>query len=211
MIIKQRSLFVIFWLALMMVACASAWAETIKLKNGRIFEGEIAEESGEEVRIIMKSGIVTFSRDEIASIGDRKISEKDIKEAVKSLSTPVPVKKPAAKKTTASAAASKPVQKKKQKAVTKVKKQGTPGKTAQPINLPAATTETITFTSFAASTDTVTSASSVPISSPAALPVKPQKQLSPGVKAAIATIAIAIIILNAFMIKRIKKKTKNIK
>lgn len=207
MIIRQRSLFVILWLALIWVVCSSAWAETIRLKNGRIFEGEIVDEGGDEVKIIMKSGLVTFSRDEIDSIGDRRISEKDIKEAIKSLSDPTPVKKPVLKKAS-SAVASKPAHKKKQKAIVKVKKQGTHSKAAQPETLPAVAADTATVTRLSASTDTAPPVSSVPILSPTVLPARPQKELSASAKAAIVTIAIAIIAFIAFLIKRIKRRSK---
>lgn len=210
MVTRQRSLFIILMIVLIWIISASVWAETIRLKNGRIFDGEIAAENGREVKIIMKSGIVTFSRDEIASIGDRKISEKDLKEAVKTLSAPALAKKPVAKKTIKSAAgASKPARKKEHKTVAKIKKQGPDGKAAQSAVLPAVAADTATATDLSASTVTTFSISSTPASS-TALPVKPQKGLSPTAKAVIITVAISIIALIVFMIKQIKRKPKDI-
>lgn len=211
MIKRQKSLFIIFWITLMWIVCASAGAETIRLMNGRIFDGEIAEESGDEVKILMKSGIVTFSRDEIASIGDRKISEKDTKKAVKSLSAPVALKKPVVKKTIKTVTlASKPAQKKKQKAQVKVSKQVPRSKAAQPAVLPAVAVDTATVNSLSASTDTAPLVSTAPIASPASLPTKPRKGLSPTAKAAVVTAAIAIIALIVRLIKRMRRQPKDI-
>jgi hypothetical protein len=183
MISRQRALCIIFSISLLMIMCASAWAETIRLKNGRMFEGIVADEKGNEVKILMKSGIVTFSRNEIDSIGDRKISPKEIKEAVKKLSAPTPAKKPVAIKTVKrTSAAPKTEQKKEQKAVPQVKQQRTPRKAAQPENLPEAAV---------VSTDTVPSATKAPISTPAVI-------------FAIFVLAIFIFVI-VLMIKRMKR------
>ncbi|MBI5554773.1 MAG: hypothetical protein HY920_02825 [Elusimicrobia bacterium] len=195
MIILKRCFFIFFWLLLMWLVCASSWAETIRLMNGRIFDGEIAAESGDEVKIIMKSGIVTFSRDEIDSIGERKISP------------PAPVKKPVAKKTTKSVpGVAKPAAKKQQQSVKKIKKQVVPQKKiVKTESVPTVTADTATVTTLSPSTETVTSVSSAPLSAPAALPARSQKRLSPSAKAAGVTMAIAIIALIVLLLKRMKK------
>lgn len=200
MITRKHCLSIILTIALMLLVSASAWAETIRLKNGRIFDGEFIEEIDDEFKILMNSGIMTFSRDEIESIGDRKITQKEIKEAVNSLSAPPAAKKPVVKKKVKPAAVTtKTAPKKKQNKIVKVKK----------IVPQVKAKETSTFTQFTASTDTVTPVSSAPVSAPVTLPAKPNKGLSLNAKSVIAIIGIVIIAGLVFIIKRLKKQPKD--
>lgn len=181
---------IILAIALILIVFSTSWAETIRLKNGRIFDGIVADESGGEIKVVMKSGVVTFSRDEIYSIDGRI------------LTPPPKVKKPVMKKPVKSAAITSPPKPKKvQKAVKPVKKPVAQDKDAQPANLPAVATGTTTFTQFAASTDTA-SAQVIP---PNPLPAKPKKGASLN---AIADIIIIAIVLIAIVIVLIKKRIK---
>jgi len=194
MITQQRYLFIILTIALMLCVGASAWAETIRLKNGRIFDGIVADESGGEVKIVMKSGVITFSRNEIDSIDGRK------------LTPPPPAKKPVAKKTVKSAAvASGPAKKKQQKWEVKF---NPPGQDAQPASLPMVTTGTKTFTQFAASTATVASAASAQLTPPNPLPVKSKNGASLNAMADIVIIAIVLVAIIIVLIRKQIKKSR---
>lgn len=186
MITRKNCLLIILAIALMLIVFSTGWAETIRLKNGRIFDGIIAAESGGEVKVVMKSGVVTFSRDEIYSIDGRI------------LTPPPPVKKPVVKKPVKSTAVTLPAApKKEQKVVVKVKKQVTQDKAK----------ETSTFTQFAASTATVASAASAQVTPPNPLPAKPKKGSLLNANSEIIIIAIVLIAIVIVLItKRIKKQ-----
>lgn len=194
---RKRSLTLILLLAFILIVCSSAWAETIRLKNGRIFDGIVADESDGEVKVVMKSGVVIFSRDEIDSIDGRK------------LTPPLPVKKPVMKKTVLSTTvASTPVKKKQQKWEVKF---NPPGKDAQPASLPTVATGTTTFTQFAASTNTAAAADSAHLTPPNPLPAKSKKGASLNAIADIIIIATVLITIVIVLIKkRIKKQPKDI-
>lgn len=196
MITKKSSLFIIFIMALMLLVFALARAETIRLKNGRIFDAIVADDSGDEVKVVMKSGVVTFSKDEIYSI-DGHI-----------LSPPPPVKKPVVKKPVKIAPVTPPPAPiKVQKTVTPVKKKVTQNKAVPPASIPAVALGTTTFTQFAPSTATADSAQLTP---PNPLPAKSKKGASLNATADIIIVAIVLIaIVIVIITKRIKKQPKD--
>lgn len=185
MIYRKNFLSLLFILSLMLLASASSWAETIKLKNGRVFDGAIADDRDGEIKVLMKSGVVTFSRSEIYSI-DGKL-----------LSPPKAVKKPAAKTTSvkSTAVAPKPVTKKVQKVAAPVKKKAAPKKPVAPVPAPAPVVAVDTTTvTVVVSTDTA--------------PV-PQSGSSISLFAVIFAILVIVIIAAVIMVivKRIKNRS----
>lgn len=200
---RCKCLLVIFCVVAAVAAISTAiWAETIRLKNGRIFEGEIVDETDDEVKIEIKSGIVYFSRDEIASIGDRKISEKDIKDATKNLEN-----QPAEKK-----AETKKAPKKEQKPVKKVAQPVLPPKeVVKPENAPVVAIDTTTITpGVAVSTEPAVSLSSQTLITPSPTAIRTESKKIPFknlashqknvIMAIVAIIFIIIILFSILMI-----------
>lgn len=182
---RQRFFLALFCMAVTSLICGSSRAETIRLKNGRIFDAAIVEENRDEIKVVMKSGgVVTFTTDEIDTIDGRKL-------------TPPPAKKSVAKpkavvKTTTVAA--KPAPKKAQKPAPPVKKKPVQTKPAPVEAVPVAAVTASTFTNFTASTVTipVPSASRSPLSLPAII---------------FAVIVLAVVAVGIFfLIKRGKNK-----
>lgn len=201
MSVQQRYFLVLLCIVSMFINVVLVRADTIRLNNGRIFDGEIIDETEDEVRVEMKKGVVVFSRDEIASIGDRKISEKDIKDAEKTLAAPPAPKKTVIKKSTKSSAAiHRPEQKKEQKPVKKVKKTK---------DVSAVVADTVTVTSLAVSTDTVTSVSSVTVTLPVALPAEIKKEVPKGGKSVLFISLIVLATIAAILVLLIVAKRKS--
>lgn len=199
MLRRGPSLLVIFGLIMLMVIGAGVKAETIRLKNGRIFEGDVLEESEDEVKIEMGKGIMTFSPDEIVSIGNRQIAP--------IVPTPSPVlKKTMTKKSTKS---STPVAKKAAKKVGNqatsqnvvVKTEGLSSGPTNTLMVAAVTGDTSTITAAQAiSTDTVISASSESVISPPAVTTGNKREAKRGVRAILFTIMAVLVIILLFLI-----------
>ncbi len=206
MITRKRYLLIILSVALMLIVGTAAWTETIRLKNGRVFDGIIAEKNDDEYKIVMKSGVITLTRDEIDSIDGRKLNPPPVKKpvvqetekpvTVTAETTPKQEQEPVVQETEKPVVVTaEPAPKKKPKAVVKVKEQVPQEKPLEGSH----------FTQFSESTATVTPVASDLIPAPAALPVAPKKGFSPSVKAAISIIGIIIIACLILIIKKIKK------
>lgn len=205
MLTREKQLLAIIGIGVLWISCTSVWAETIRLKNGRIFEGEIIDETDDEVKIEIKSGIVYFSRDEIASIGDRKISQKEIKDASKNLDTPseesaAQPKKAVAKEKAKPVAVSNPSRQKERKPVKKVKKTN---------DVPAVVADTVTVTSLAVSTDTLPSVSSETVTLPVALPEETKKEVPRRTNPLVLIILVVLAIIAAILVFVIIAKRKS--
>ncbi|MDD5258385.1 MAG: hypothetical protein PHD29_00240 [bacterium] len=143
---KKNKLAVLVGTALLLIITVSALAATIKLKNGRVLNGTIAERTKNEIKVVTSYGVITFTPAEIDTINGRK------------LSAPAAAKKSPAKTT---AVTSKTTPKKVQKTVAPVKKKVTPKKAVATVAEPVVTADTTTPVNVTASTETV------PVSAPA--------------------------------------------
>ena len=128
--LKKNKLAVLTCTALLLFISVSVLAATIKLKNGRVLNGTIAERTKNEIKVVTSYGVITFAPAEIDTINGRK------------LSTPAPAKKSTAPK-------------KVQKPIVPVKKKVTPKKAVLPAAAPVVAVDTTTPANVTASTETV--------------------------------------------------------
>jgi len=188
MLYRKKTLSLLFILSSMLFMNALSWAETIRLKNGRIFDATIVEKNSREIKVVMRSGVVTFTPDEIDTIDGRKL-------------TPPPVKNPAAKPAVKTAPVAPKIEPKKaQEPPAPVKKKSAKAKPVTKEVSPAPAASTTTFTNFTASTDT---APAPPARSSSRSPLS----LSAVLFAVVVLVIVAVVIF--FIIKRIKNRPKD--
>jgi hypothetical protein len=74
-----------FGIALLLAAAATASADVVTMKDGRVLEGNVLEDDGKVIKLKMKKGAMTLDHKDIESIVEKPTPEEEYAERVKKL------------------------------------------------------------------------------------------------------------------------------